>query len=85
MWVLASETHLTGEFSLPECYKMASHCNCLWFLVLFSEFKQLVNEETQPEKARRTFKEYDPEGFGFIPTILLEDIFRSLDLVSEPG
>jgi len=55
------------------------------FSVLFSEYKQLVSEETQTEKARRTFKEYDPEGYGFIPTVLLEDIFQSLDLVSEPG
>jgi len=73
-------------------YNLKNPRNPVWVLasethltVLFSEFKQLVNEETQPEKARRTFKEYDPEGFGFIPTILLEDIFRSLDLVSEPG
>ena len=53
--------------------------------VLFSEFKQLVSEETQTEKARRIFKDFDPEGNGFIPTSLLEDIFRSLDIVSEPG
>lgn len=73
-------------------YNLKNPRNPVWVLasethltVLFSEYKQLVSEETQTEKARRTFNEYDPEGYGFIPTILLEDIFQSLDLVSEPG
>ena len=52
--------------------------------MLFSELKQLVSEETQSEKARRVFKSFDPEGNGFISTVLLEDALRSLDLVSEP-
>lgn len=65
--------------------------NPIWVLasethltVLFSELKQLVSEETQSEKARRVFKSFDPEGNGFISTVLLEDALRSLDLVSEP-
>ena len=66
----------------------------------------MVSEETQSEKARRIFRNFDPEGngnfenfliapyielyykrsyiTGFIPTVLLSDVLRSLDLVSEP-
>lgn len=54
------------------------------FAVLFSESRDLVNEETQSEKARRIFKSFDSEGSGFIPTSVLGDVLRSLDLVSDP-
>ena len=73
---------LEKKFSSPT-YKFVSFFHSR-AVVLFSELKQLVSEETQSEKARRIFKSFDPEGNGFISTVLLEDVLRSLDLVSEP-
>ncbi|KAI8489950.1 PREDICTED: ubiquitin carboxyl-terminal hydrolase FAM188A-like [Branchiostoma belcheri] len=51
--------------------------------VLFSKEMTLVAPESRDAEARRIFKSYDPEGNGFISTILLGDVLRSLDLCAE--
>ncbi|ELK30981.1 Protein FAM188A [Myotis davidii] len=40
--------------------------------------------ETPSEQARRVFQTYDPEDNGFIPDSLLEDVMKTLDLISDP-
>ncbi|XP_055305233.1 ubiquitin carboxyl-terminal hydrolase MINDY-3 homolog isoform X2 [Sitodiplosis mosellana] len=52
--------------------------------VLFSNEKNLVSKETPSEVARRVFKSYDPDGNNFIPSPVLQDVLRCLELVSEP-
>jgi len=51
--------------------------------VLFSNNMNLVAAETPAETARRVFQQFDPEGNNFIATILLEDVLKTLDLVSD--
>nr|CAD7437541.1 unnamed protein product [Timema bartmani] len=51
--------------------------------VLFSLEKQLVRPETPSEVAQRVFKSFDPEGNNFISSLLLQDVLKALDLVSE--
>ncbi|XP_055713619.1 ubiquitin carboxyl-terminal hydrolase MINDY-3 homolog [Phlebotomus papatasi] len=51
--------------------------------VLFSTEKRLVSPETPSEIARRVFKSYDPEGNNFIPSVVLQDVLCTLDLVSD--
>ena len=53
------------------------------FIVLFSELRELVSDETQSEKARRIFQKFDPDGNGFINRSVLEEVLKSLDLVSD--
>lgn len=64
--------------------------NPIWVLgsethltVLFSELRELVSDETQSEKARRIFQKFDPDGNGFINRSVLEEVLKSLDLVSD--
>ncbi|KAJ9600934.1 hypothetical protein L9F63_000881 [Diploptera punctata] len=45
--------------------------------------KRLVSPETPSEVARRVFKSFDPEGNNFISAVLLQDVLRALELVSE--
>nr|CAD7262878.1 unnamed protein product [Timema shepardi] len=52
-------------------------------MVLFSLEKQLVRPETPSEVAQRVFKSFDPEGNNFISSLLLQDVLKALDLVSE--
>lgn len=54
------------------------------FPVLFSDEIKLVSPETNSEQARRVFKSYDPEGNNFISSDKLQDVLRTLGLVSEP-
>uniref|UniRef100_A0A1L8DAV1 Ubiquitin carboxyl-terminal hydrolase MINDY n=1 Tax=Nyssomyia neivai TaxID=330878 RepID=A0A1L8DAV1_9DIPT len=51
--------------------------------VLFSTEKRLVSPETPSEIARRVFKSYDPDGNNFIPSVVLQDVLCTLDLVSD--
>lgn len=51
--------------------------------VLFSKNKNLVITETLESNARRIFQRFDPEGNGFIATVVLGDLLAALDLVSE--
>lgn len=51
--------------------------------VLFSLERRLVSPETPSEVARRVFKSFDPEGNNFISAVLLQDVLRALELVSE--
>ncbi|MEE6466702.1 hypothetical protein FKM82_007027 [Ascaphus truei] len=51
--------------------------------VFFTTEMTLVAPESPSEQARRIFQTYDPEDNGFIPDVLLEDVMRVLDLVSE--
>lgn len=55
-----------------------------FLLVLFSDERKLVSPETHSEQARRIFKSYDPDGNNFISSDKLQDVLKSLDLVSEP-
>lgn len=52
--------------------------------MLFSQEKRLVSPETPSEIARRVFRQYDPDGNNFIPSVILQDVLCTLDLVSEP-
>lgn len=51
--------------------------------VLFSDENKLVSPETACEKAKRVFKSHDPDGNNFIQSDMLQEILRTLDLVSE--
>ncbi|XP_053373722.1 ubiquitin carboxyl-terminal hydrolase MINDY-3-like [Mercenaria mercenaria] len=51
--------------------------------VLFSKNRNLVITETLESNARRIFQTFDPEGNGFIATIVLGDLLAALDLVSD--
>lgn len=51
--------------------------------VLFSDERKLVSPETPNEKAKRIFKSHDPDGNNFIQSDMLQEILRTLDLVSE--
>ncbi|RZC36356.1 protein FAM188A -like [Asbolus verrucosus] len=51
--------------------------------VLFSVERRLVSPETKTDQAKRVFRNFDPEGNNFISSALLQDVLRSLDLVSE--
>lgn len=95
VWVMASETHLTGKCLPQNIFINLFFFNfvvmCMWnsvlffvALVLFSYEKNLVSKETPSEIARRVFKSYDPEGNNFIPNPLLQDVLSALELVSEP-
>ncbi|XP_051574932.1 ubiquitin carboxyl-terminal hydrolase MINDY-3-like isoform X2 [Myxocyprinus asiaticus] len=52
--------------------------------VFFTKEMALVAPESPSEQARRVFQIFDPEVNGFIPDTLLEDVMKSLDLVSDP-
>ncbi|CAH2282395.1 ubiquitin carboxyl-terminal hydrolase MINDY-3 [Pelobates cultripes] len=52
--------------------------------VFFTKEQSLVAPESQSEQAKRIFQTYDPEENGFIPDALLEDVMKTLDLVSDP-
>lgn len=97
VWVMASETHLTGKLrdkckpcSFPCETQVLVQCTneilILLFvlIVLFSNEKDLVSQETPSEVARRVFKSYDPDGNNFIPNPVLQDVLCTLELVSEP-
>lgn len=79
VWVLGSETHLTGTNKNPRNKPSIN----FFVVVLFSTERRLVSAETQSEKARRVFKSFDPDGNNFISSTLLQDVLNSLDLVSE--
>lgn len=51
--------------------------------VLFSRDPHLVSPERPSDAAKRVFKTFDPEGNNFISTVLLEDILKACDLVSD--
>lgn len=51
--------------------------------VLFSDEQKLVSPETASERAKRVFKSYDPDGNNFIQCEALQEILRTLELVSE--
>lgn len=51
--------------------------------VLFSDEARLVSPETASERAKRVFKSYDPDGNNFIQCDVLQEILRTLELVSE--
>ncbi|XP_063225112.1 ubiquitin carboxyl-terminal hydrolase MINDY-3 homolog [Bacillus rossius redtenbacheri] len=64
--------------------------NPVWLLasethltVLFSPDKRLASAETPTQVACRVFKSFDPEGNNFIAAPLLQDVLRTLDLVSD--
>lgn len=92
VWVVGSETHLTGLKAILVCaVKLGvilelhySRVNVL-FAVIFSFDMRLVIPETPGEKARRIFHTYDPEGNNFIQAVLLEDVMRALDLYADPA
>ncbi|XP_050068943.1 ubiquitin carboxyl-terminal hydrolase MINDY-3 homolog [Anopheles maculipalpis] len=52
--------------------------------VLFSHEKRLASPETPGERARRIFRQFDPDETNFIPCSLLEDVLCAMELVSEP-
>lgn len=81
VWVLGSETHLTGREITQKTF---SQLNNPFPLVLFSIEKKLVSPETASEAGRRVFKSFDPEGNNFIPTTSLTDVLNALGLVSDP-
>lgn len=54
-----------------------------FFAVLYSDERRLVSPETKSEQARRVFKSFDPDGNNFISSDKLQEVLRSLDLVSE--
>jgi len=54
------------------------------FTLAFSTEKRLIIKDSPVVAGRRAFKQFDPEGNGFIPADLLKDLLASLDLVSEP-
>lgn len=84
VWVLGSDTHLTGEN-----YYKKNRTNSIvisnLILVLFSDERRLVSPETKSEQARRIFKSFDPDGNNFISSALLQDVLQALDLVSDEG
>lgn len=82
VWVMGSETHLTGNSIASS--QLGMLLMKYFETVLFSDEKRLVSKETPSEIARRVFKSYDPEGNNFIPTPVLQDVLCALDLVSEP-
>lgn len=93
VWVMASETHLTGKLKnktlFATTYAIAMCQEIILILlfiskVLFSNEKDLVSQETPSEVARRVFKSYDPDGNNFIPNPVLQDVLCTLELVSEP-
>lgn len=93
VWVMASETHLTGNFPVQTHKIMICVLKVIYLLiffyvfgfsVLFSYEKNLVSKETPSEVARRVFKSYDPDGNNFIPNPVLQDVLSALELVSEP-
>lgn len=52
--------------------------------VFFSrETKLIQNDENPRQIAKRTFSQYDPENNGFVRSEQLEDLMRSLDLLTE--
>ncbi|XP_057664124.1 ubiquitin carboxyl-terminal hydrolase MINDY-3 homolog [Diorhabda carinulata] len=51
--------------------------------VLFSDERKLVSPETKSEQARRVFKSFDPHGNNFISSDKLQDVLKTLELVSE--
>lgn len=80
IWVLGSETHLTGRFA----YCVGIRDNNQFFIsVLFSEERKLVSPETKSEQARRIFKNYDRDGNNFINADSLQAVLKDLDLVSD--
>lgn len=85
VWVMGSETHLSGE--LHTFINIEGICFSkfvLVFSVLFSNEKSLVCLETQGEFGRRTFKSFDPDGNNFIPTKSLQEVLEKCNLVSDP-
>ncbi|KAH8421253.1 hypothetical protein KR009_007017 [Drosophila setifemur] len=84
VWVMGSDTHLTGESAegFPE---ETSVDNPSLSAVLFSNEKRLVSPETPSETGRRIFKSYDPEGNNFISSTMLREVLAALNLVSEPA
>lgn len=82
VWVLGSDTHLTG---FMQKIKNNLLINVFCFAVLFSDERRLVSPETRSEQARRIFKSFDPDGNNFISSALLQDVLQALDLVSDEG
>ncbi|KAH8400405.1 hypothetical protein KR215_011363, partial [Drosophila sulfurigaster] len=85
VWVMASDTHLTGNHFALILTLCSTFHSCCFVVVLFSNEKRLVSPETPSETGRRVFKSYDPEGNNFISSTLLRDVLATLHLVSEPG
>lgn len=84
VWVMGSDTHLTGIYLISPIFTI--NMDSLYSVaVLFSNEKRLVSPETPSETGRRIFKSYDPEGNNFISSTLLRDVLAALNLVSEPG
>lgn len=80
VWIMGSETHLTGKCTALKIIKINLN---VCFLVLFSNEKKLVSPETPCEVAKRVFKSFDPYGNNFIPTTVLQEVLSTLNLVSE--
>lgn len=82
VWVMASETHLSGT----SCghYDAQSRLIHVYFAVLFSTEKLLASLETPGDVGRRIFKSFDPESNNFISTTSLQEVLAALNLVSEP-
>lgn len=51
--------------------------------VLFSHVEELVIRDSPATNAKHVFSQFDPEGNGFIPASLLQDVMQSLDLVAD--
>ncbi|KAJ1100862.1 hypothetical protein NDU88_005937 [Pleurodeles waltl] len=84
---------LTLMESLRYC-KVGSYLKCpevpIWVLgsethltVFFTKEMTIVAPEGPSAQARRVFQTYDPEDNGFIPDTLLQDVMKSLELVSD--
>ena len=85
VWVLGSETHLTGELAIfmKDLCQYLNQLNDIFIAVLFSFEKRLTNSETPADIARRVFSQFDPEGNNFISSDLLGALLERLDLVSD--
>uniref|UniRef100_A0A8C5QW29 Ubiquitin carboxyl-terminal hydrolase MINDY n=1 Tax=Leptobrachium leishanense TaxID=445787 RepID=A0A8C5QW29_9ANUR len=90
----ASVGFLTLMESLRYCkvgYNLKSPKFPIWVIgsethltVFFTKEVSLATPETAGEQARRVFQTYDPDDNGFIADVLLEDVMKALDLVSDP-
>ncbi|XP_069504508.1 ubiquitin carboxyl-terminal hydrolase MINDY-3 isoform X2 [Ambystoma mexicanum] len=89
----ASVGFLTLMEALRYC-KVGSYLKCpkhpIWLLgsethltVFFTKEMTVVAPESPSAQARRVFQTYDPEDNGFIPDTLLQDVMKSLELVSD--
>ncbi|XP_078519742.1 ubiquitin carboxyl-terminal hydrolase MINDY-3 isoform X5 [Lissotriton helveticus] len=84
---------LTLMEALRYC-KVGSYLKCpevpIWVLgsethltVFFTKEITIIAPEGPSAQARRVFQTYDPEDNGFIPDTLLQDVMKSLELVSD--